>query len=110
ARDNDDKCQDRNKTDPNVDSTLKEMMLKNSLSWIPFNELKNIQKLHTDLVITIYSAEWTYPHKSGVRIRKVRLDLLTGSSGVDSHEILLNVVRLITSNVLCILASIILYK
>ncbi|CAG8478897.1 14554_t:CDS:2 [Gigaspora margarita] len=87
---NDDKCLDGNEIDPNVDGFLKEIMLKNSLPWIPFNELKNIQNVYTDVVIIVNSAEWTYPHKSGVRIRKVRLDLLTGFADADSHEILLN--------------------
>ncbi|CAG8821503.1 21854_t:CDS:2, partial [Gigaspora margarita] len=73
--------------DPNVDGFLREIMLKNSVSWILFNELKNIQKVHTDLVTTYYSAEWTYPHKSGVRIRKVRLDLLTGSVDADRKSL-----------------------
>ncbi|CAG8844813.1 26854_t:CDS:1, partial [Gigaspora margarita] len=76
--------------DPNVDGFLKEIMLKNSVSWIPFNELKNIQNVYAAKVITVYSAEWIYPHKSGVRIKKVRLDLLTGSGDADGHEILLN--------------------
>ncbi|CAG8691490.1 40065_t:CDS:2, partial [Gigaspora margarita] len=72
-----------NKTVPNVDGTLKEIMFKNSLPWVPFNELKNIQEVQLDMDIIKYSAEWTYPHKSGVRIRKVRLDLLTGSVDAD---------------------------
>ncbi|CAG8801032.1 23796_t:CDS:2, partial [Dentiscutata erythropus] len=41
-------------------------------------------------VINIYSAEWTYPYKSGVRTRKVRLNLLTESAEADSLELLLN--------------------
>ncbi|CAG8665315.1 12694_t:CDS:2, partial [Gigaspora rosea] len=65
--------------DLNVDGFLKEIMLKNSVSWIPFNELKNIQQDYANKVITVYSAEWVCPHKSGVRIRKVKLDQLTGS-------------------------------
>ncbi|CAG8816609.1 31826_t:CDS:2, partial [Gigaspora margarita] len=38
------------------------------------------------MVLIEYSVEWTHRHKSGVRIKKVRLDLLTGSSDADSHE------------------------
>ncbi|RIB24547.1 kinase-like domain-containing protein [Gigaspora rosea] len=100
ARNNDDKCQNENEIDPNVDSFLKEIMLKNALPWIPFNELKNIQNAYTDVAIIVCSAEWTYPHKSGVRIRKVRLDLLTGFADADSHEILLNEL-----NAYCIIGS-----
>ncbi|CAG8684384.1 44375_t:CDS:2, partial [Gigaspora margarita] len=90
SRSNDDKCQNRNEINPNAneDGFLKEIMFKNSLPWIPFNELNNIQKLYTDTTIIVYSAEWTYPHKLGARIRKVKLDQITG---FDSHEILLNV-------------------
>ncbi|CAG8817466.1 10913_t:CDS:1, partial [Gigaspora margarita] len=81
-----------NDIDPNVDGFLKEMMLKNSVPWIPFNELeKNIQTAYIGKVIIIYSAEWTYSHKYGVRTRKVRLDLLTESV---NHEMLLNEVNI----------------
>ncbi|CAG8843666.1 33831_t:CDS:1, partial [Racocetra persica] len=65
SRENDDKGQDRSKLDPTVDGFLEEIMIKNSLPWIPFNELENIQTIFKDLVITIKSAEWAYSHKSG---------------------------------------------
>ncbi|RIB14224.1 hypothetical protein C2G38_1674245 [Gigaspora rosea] len=91
SRSNDNKCQNGNEINPNanVDGFLKEVMLKNSLPWIPFNELNNIRKVNTDTIV-VYSAEWAYPHKLGVRIRKVKLDPITGS---DSQEILLNVLN-----------------
>ncbi|KAF0547894.1 HCP-like protein [Gigaspora margarita] len=90
SRDNDDKRQDVYEIVPNVDGTLKEIMFKNSLPWIPFNELKNVQKVYAGITVIRYSAEWTYPHNSGVRIRKVRSDQLTGSVDADSLERLLN--------------------
>ncbi|CAG8749890.1 15977_t:CDS:2, partial [Dentiscutata erythropus] len=65
ARENDDKCHDGSEIDPNVDGFLEEIMIKNSLPWIPFNELENVKTIFTDLVITLQSAEWTYSHESG---------------------------------------------
>ncbi|CAG8541976.1 15981_t:CDS:1, partial [Gigaspora margarita] len=90
--------------DPNLDDFLKEIMLNNSLPWVPFNELKNVQEVYRGLFKIVYSAEWTYPYRLGVGIRKVKLDLVTGSAEADRHEILLNEVRLITSNVICMFA------